>query len=294
MISRLPRLIAITTAVLLGAGIVSTIMSGRTGDASWVRAFFDFPGALFFVAAAALQAWLSFRCWRRFSAGDVLRPAWFLIGLSAVAQFAGSIVSNVPGLLWFAIPLREGLVTRLREMGSLFSPVYMAFLAAGLWRVLKACRRHGILGRPGFADVLLQAVVVAYTIYFLATVVFAAGHGGRPVGMISIVSWTSDPLLCILLFQAILIRRSTTTMGLGLLSRCWLSFTAAIFLTSLGDIGLWAWSKGFLSHGYEAVSWHIWFLATAAYTMGPAYQLQAMLRAAAGDIQEMSEELVFQ
>ena len=127
---------------------------------------------------------------------------------------------------------------------------------------------------------------------FRRSVVFAAGHGGRSPGLISVVSWTSDPLLCILLFQAILIRRSTATMGLGLISRCWLCFTAAIFLTSLGDIGLWAWSKGFLSHGFEAISWHIWFLAAAAYAMGPAYQLQAMRRAVAGDIQEFTEDLV--
>jgi hypothetical protein len=277
MIRGLPRAIVIAVALLLCGGIVCSVASWRTGDPFWVRTFFDYPGALFLVAAAALPAWLSFRCWRQFSTGDLLRPAWFLIGLSAVAQLAGNVINNV---------------LRRHEMGALFSPLYMAFLAAGLWRVLKACRRHGILGRLSFTDVLLQTVVVAYTIYFFATVVFAGGHGGRSLDLISIVSWTSDPLLCILMFQAILIRRSTATMGLGLVSRCWLCFTAAIFLTSLGDIGLWAWSKGFLSHGFEAISWHIWFVAAAAYAMGPAYQLQAMVRATAGDIQEFSEELI--
>jgi hypothetical protein len=277
MISRLPRAIVIAAALLLCGGILSSVASWRTGDSFWVRTFFDYPGALFFVAAAALQAWLSFRCWRQFSAGDLLRPAWFLIGLSGVAQLTGSVANSV---------------LRLHEIGALLSPAYMALLAAGLWRVLKACRRHGILGRLSLTDILLQAVVVAYTVYFFATVVFAARLGGRPPSLISIVSWTSDPLLCVLLFQAILIRRSTATMGLGLVSRCWLSFMGAIFLTSLGDIGLWAWSKGFLSHGFEAISWHIWFLAAAAYAMGPAYQLQAMRRAVAGDIQEFTEDLV--
>jgi len=292
MISRLPSVIVIITAVLLCAGLVASIVSLRTGDPSWVRAFFDYPGALFFVAAAALEAWLSFRCWRHFSSGDLLRPAWFLIELSAVAQLAGSIVSNIRGLLWFAAPSRNAVTSRLHDVGALFSPLYMALLAAGLWHVLKACRRHGILGRLSFTDVLLQTVVVGYTIYFLATVVFASGHGGRSIDLFSIVSWTSDPLLCILLFEAILIRRSAATMGLGLVSRCWLSFMAAILLTSVGDIGLWAWSRGLLSHGFEAVSWHIWFLAAAAYAMGPAYQLQAMLRATAGDVQELSEDLI--
>jgi len=81
-------------------------------------------------------------------------------------------------------------------------------------------------------------------------------------------------------------------MGWGLIARCWFSFTAAIFLTSLGDIGLWAWSKGFLSHGFEAASWYVWFLASAAYALGPAYQLKAMLHATTGGGNEQIAETV--
>jgi hypothetical protein len=61
-------------------------------------------------------------------------------------------------------------------------------------------------------------------------------------------------------------------------------FTAAIFLTSVGDIGLWASSKGYLPHFLEVASWYVWFLASAAYALGPAYQSQAMLGAMRGHV----------
>jgi hypothetical protein len=117
-------------------------------------------------------------------------------------------------------------------------------------------------------------------------VVFSPQHGGRTMGLHAIISWASDPLLCVLLVEAILIRRSAANLGWGLVSRCWMCFTAAIFLTSVGDIGLWAWSRGYLSHYLEVASWYVWFLASAAYVLGPAYQYQAILRAVRGHLGE--------
>ena len=71
-------------------------------------------------------------------------------------------------------------------------------------------------------------------------------------------------------------------MGWGLIPRCWLAFTAAIFLTSLGDMGLWAVTEGYLPPALVALSWHIWFVAAACFALGPAYQLQAIVQATRG------------
>ncbi len=158
----------------------------------------------------------------------------------------------------------------------------MLFLVFGLFGVLKVCRQNGILGRLRAIDILLLSIGVAYTADFFATVVFAPSMGVRTTSVEKIMRWTSDPLLCILLLQAILIRRSVANMGWGLIARCWLSFTAAIFLTSVGDIGLWASAKGYLPYFLEIASWYVWFLASAAYALGPSYQLQAMLHATSG------------
>jgi len=279
VIARLPRTIALTTGVLLTIGAAACIAWWRTGDAAWLRWFFSGPGAVFFLACAVLQVWLSFQCWRRFSPGDLLRPAWLLIFATALMQLAGAVVNQV--LLPAATS--GALLRRAAEIGQLFSPLQMIPLACGLSYVLKACRRNGILGRLKTVDLVLLSLVVGYTGWFFATVVFASEHGGRIVTAQTIISWASDPLLCILLFQAILIRRSIANMGFGLISRCWLSFTAAIFLTSIGDIGLWAWHRGYLPYPLVVASWFIWFLPGALYALGPAYQLVAMLLATRAD-----------
>ncbi len=288
-IANLPRLIVLSTAVLLATGLAAGLAWWQTGNPVWIRLFFSYPGALFFAATSAVQLWLSVRCARLFSVGDLLRPAWVLIAVSALARLAGDLTrllgaaSALNPLLLLPGDLTHAVMGKAVEYGPLFNPLYMFFLALGLLYVLKACRQNGIAGRITAADVLLIGLVVAYTINFFATGVLAPAQGAAGGGVQKILSWTSDPLLCVLLFQAILIRRSVSSMGWGLIARCWLSFTVAIFATSMGDIGLWAWSKGYLPHALEAASWFVWFLASAAYALGPAYQLQAMLHATVPD-----------
>lgn len=279
------RLIFLSAAGLIAAGAVCVLASSLTGDEALIRAFFAGPGSVFLVACGALQLWLAARCWRRFSAGDLLRPAWLLITLSAGAQLAGVLLTHAMGARSHGDAAR--LTTVLHDLGQFCNPLYMGLLAAGLFAVLRTCRRQGMLGRLRALDWLLVSGVIAYTANFLSTVASAQGFDSR-----IILSWTSDPLLCVLLLEAILIRRSASTMGWGLISRCWLSFTAAIFLTSLGDFGLWAWSKGYLPPALVACSWFVWFLAAAAYALGPAYQLMAMLRAERGEIGEVVQPVV--
>ncbi|MGH9696342.1 MAG: hypothetical protein ACRD5Z_19495, partial [Bryobacteraceae bacterium] len=239
-----------------------------------------------------VQTWLSFRCWRLFSSGDLLRPAWLLIAFSGLAQLAGgalriaALPSPLNPLTFLPASAGRRLMSWAAICGPLFSPIYMLFLAGGLFYVVRACRQHGILGRLRALDILLLSIALVYTTNFVATVIFAPTQSTSTTFTQTVLSWTSDPLLCLLLFQAILVRRSVANMGWGLIARCWLSFTAAIFLTSVGDIGLWAWSKGVLPHVLEIASWYIWFLASAAYALGPAFQLQAMLHATLGGVIE--------
>lgn len=286
----LPRLIFLSTALLLGAGVAASAAWWTTGEEFWLRSFFSYPGALFLIGCSLLQLWLSFLCWTRFSSGDLLRPAWFLITLASLSQAIGGIIHQVFGIQSYLNPLaafppglRYSLTEGALQISELFSPLYMALLACGLAYLLRACRESGILGRLKTVDVLLLGIVIVYTASFFTTIVFSPEHGGRKLGLHAVISWSSDPLLCLLLFQAILIRRSTANMGWGLISRCWISFTAAIFLTSIGDIGLWALSKGYLPRVLQVASWYVWFLASAAYILGPAYQLQAMVLATCGE-----------
>lgn len=287
----LPKWLFIVTAIVITAGAAASVVWWMTGDLLWIRLFFSYPGALFFIVCNVLQAWLSLRCLARFSAGDLLRPAWLMITLASFSQVVGGVVGHVFALESYLNPFsalppgpRLFLIQRAAALSEAFSPLYMVLLACGLAYVLKTCRHSGVLGRLKPVDWVLLAIVVVYTVSFFATTVCSPAHGGRELGLRAVISWSSDPLLCILLFQAILIRRSTANMGWGLISRCWISFTVAIFLTSVGDIGLWATSNGYLPWVLAAASWYVWFLPSAAFVLGPAYQLQAMALATCGQL----------
>jgi len=67
-------------------------------------------------------------------------------------------------------------------------------------------------------------------------------------------------------------------MGWGLVNRCWGAFVAAILLTCAADIIAWANVYVPLPWQVNVLSWHIWFVAGAAFALGPAYQLQAVQR----------------
>ena len=95
-----------------------------------------------------------------------------------------------------------------------------------------------------------------------------------PYDFHKMLGWASDPRLSILLFEAILIRRSAIETGWGLLAKSWGSFAAGIFLTSLGDMGLWASANSYLPWPYSSVTWYVWFLASAAFALGPAGTLR--------------------
>ncbi|HTP89945.1 MAG TPA: hypothetical protein VMJ34_23525 [Bryobacteraceae bacterium] len=285
-VEAVPRIVLWATVLLLIAGIGDFAAWWYSGNWTWVSSFFFYPGALFLVASSALGLRLSYLCWRRFSSGDMLRPAWLLITASAAVQLSAALVRQVLGAESFLNPLHYSpgrqvhqVISNAFQIGGELSPFYMVFLAAGLFRVLQVCKRHGVLGALKAVDMTLLAVVTVYTIHYFTDVVFSSQHPEGPASAGRIIGWTSDPLLCILLLEAILIRRSTANMGWGLISRCWLAFTAAIFFTSLGDVGLWASARGFGPYALQAASWYIWFLPSACFALAPAYQLQAMLHA---------------
>jgi hypothetical protein len=53
-------------------------------------------------------------------------------------------------------------------------------------------------------------------------------------------------------------------------------YVIAIVTTSAGDASLWAANAGLLSAPMTALSWYIWFFASAAFASAPAYQLAAI------------------
>ena len=147
---------------------------------------------------------------------------------------------------------------------------------AGLAQVAWQCRRLGILKRLTSVDYVLLAVVGGFgvrTIYGISQYLAA----GKPVTWTIVLSWSSDPLLLMLLVVAVLIWRSMANLGCGLLANCWRSYVIAIALTSLGAASSWCLDCS-VTPWWTNLGWYVWFVADATYALAPAFQAAALDR----------------
>jgi hypothetical protein len=208
--------------------------------------------------------------------------------IASGCRVAGLIVANFLSGFAYGGPQSAGRaaanpqVTALRDLGlTISSPVTMALLSIGLWLVVRLYRKVGLLRRLRWPDFVLLGVVGLFLGSQVVELTRWLWSSERPVTMLTGVSWLVDPLVGMLFVEAVLLRRSVVNMGGGLISRCWGAYTAAIFLTSMGGMGIWALNSGFVPWQFCYVTACVWFLASIAYALGPAYQVEAVVRARA-------------
>jgi hypothetical protein len=259
-----------------------------SGDNVLIELFFKYQGSLFFILCAAAEMWLAWSAFRQFSEGEPLRIAWFLITLASLYRFIGYFFSKILNSETFLNPIflffgahDKSFYSRFESFGLFVSgPLNMAVLACGLFLILRTLRRIGFLYRLRAFDYLLIAAVAAFTVRQIYEIAVWLRMPQTAFDLSKALGWASDPLLSILILEAILIRRSAVETGYGLLAKSWGAFSIGIFLTSLGDIGIWATTNhNYIPWPYSSVTWYIWFLASVAFVLGPAYQVEAYRRA---------------
>ena len=277
---RVPWLIAAATVAHLAVGLGMVVASRLSGKPDLIANFFRYPGAIYLVGMSAIAFWLSLRCWRQFSKADLLRQAWLLIMLAAAMDALGNVCLHVLGAYAWLNPLTHTAsgwpapaIKLLGRVGLLLGGLFqMALLACGLSFVLRAYRRSGLFPNLSRWICLLAGVLMLYTVHE-ARLLQALLRSGKVSGGIQILGWPSDPLLIVLLFEAVCILRPVLGTGWGLIARCWAAFAAGIVFHALGDI--LASRHGYPPQTIGTLSWCAWFLAGAAYALGPAYQLEA-------------------
>lgn len=168
----------------------------------------------------------------------------------------------------------------------------MTILACGLILVLRLYQKLGMLGKLKGLDWGLLGIVSAYILFVAYTVIHSRMYSSSPAGIVDYLNWRGDPLLCWLLFESIWIRRSLVEMGWGFVSKCWGAFVVAIFLTSLGSMGHWATVYEYIPSPERSVTWYVWYLASAAFALGPVYQVEASRTARARLVSVLTEEEV--
>jgi len=281
----LPSIVLCATVVSLVAGAVAVWLWQTTGNSKWVQEFFQYPGALFLVGASAFEVALCFQCLRGFSVGEPLAGAWLLLFVAAACHFTGSVISEVLGaasrlnpIAWWRPGAPPEIFAEVRALGlTLGGPVRWLFLACGLFLVLRVYRRTGLLGRFRQTDWLLVMGTVTYLLLETGSVIVAL-RTGKVFSLRQQIDWFNDPLLLVLMIEAILIYRSLVASGLGLVTRCWGAYMLAIAFTHLGDLGLFAHAYGYAPWPVQAITWHIWFIASGLFALAPAYQMEAVRR----------------
>lgn len=270
-------------AIQFAIGMAAYLHFLVTGSYRYLSWYFLVLGTLFFLSTSAAESFLAFECRAGFEADEPMRMAWTFITLASLARFVGavlisldhwhvaSILGNTSSVLAVVLP-RE-----LAHAGAVVGgPLSMVFLVVALSRVLTVQHRFGVLRGLTHADVFLICLIVALTLGEIVAIARYLGPSYQPPSLTKAILWLSDPLLALLLVQAVLIRRSVIRVGLGLISQCWEMYVIAILTTLAGDASIWAVGEGLLSAPLTALSWYIWFFAAAAFASAPAYQLAAM------------------
>jgi hypothetical protein len=257
-----------------------------TGQADSAAGIFRLQGSVFLTAFALVEYLLSLICWRLFDRGDLLRTAWLLIAIASGSRVAGLVIANFligfkpSGVLTGVTGASASQAAAIRELGlSISSPLTAALLGAGLFVVLRLYRKAGLLRRPTWGDAIPLVIVGL----FLASQVWAgirrlmAVKGTEPV--LTGTGWIVAPLIGLLLLEAILLHRAVRSMEGGLIGSCWGAYVSAILLTAIGDIGVWAMGYGYAQPQYSYLNTLVWFMASIAYALGPAHQIEAVMRA---------------
>jgi hypothetical protein len=252
----LPNVVVWATAAGLVGGVVSVAWLA-TGQAERLALFFRYPGTLTVIALNLAGLVLSMVARRQFSRGEPMRLVWSVLALAAACSLTSGVLSQVAGENW----RRARLI-----------------LVLGLALALGIYRQSGIQSRPRIPDWLLMVVVAGFCGWEVYDESLLQAPGS-PLSFQQAVSLVNDPLLSLLLIEAILIRRSALKMGRGLIARCWGAFTAGIFLTFVGDMAVWISGHSPLPVPLAATTWYLWFLASGAYALAPACQVEACRRA---------------
>ncbi|HYP07934.1 MAG TPA: hypothetical protein VER03_17005 [Bryobacteraceae bacterium] len=248
-----PQKLMLVAGLHLSLGLVLWAYTG--GWSELYGYYFTHVGSAFLISFAFLELAFALRVRKAFQPGEELYRAWTAIMVGAALRLVGVFVAH--GLQPDA---------RVRDIGIFVSgPLALGCLAWGLRGVLRLYRTLGY-------SVRLQA-----TDWFLVAGCAAMAVSGVIQNMISPSSgFITDVLLCLLLFQAILLKRSVSQMGGGLVAACWTAYVVAIFLTALGDLGITLVAYGFVPDALLPATWLIWYPAAASFALGPAFLSQAV------------------
>lgn len=275
--------------LLLIVGLAAYVSFLVTGKYDALVALFDRVGVTFFMVVSGTEVYFAYQARSLFEPNEEMHGTWTLVFLSAFCRLTGAALTGVFSKQhpWNPLVVLEAFrpdrAGTLHDLGVAASgPAAMGLLAWGLMRVLLLNRRLGILDRLTILDKSLIAAILAFTALQFIDIGGVLFGDRRRLSVMQGFMWLSDPLLALLLIQAVSIRRSVLNMGHGLVARCWGMMALGVAFTSAGDAVMWAETHGFIPVALQPLKWFTWFFAVTAYASAPCYQVEAAREAHAG------------
>lgn len=280
----LSNFVLFATSVHLSVALVMQCLWLLRGNQTFFQYYFDYEDPLFLVFCTFLEFSWALLAWRQFAPGQPLRRAWLLIMLSAFCHLTSMILSYILCTNSYINPLYALHVSSYKTAEAVLLPLglfiggslHMVVLAGGLFLALRLCRTFGIRRRLTGIDWTILAGVLVYTLNVAYVVIRLRVGTTTPPRILEVMNWANDPLLCVLLFFAFLLRRSVAQMGWGYVGKCWGAYVVAILGTSIASMGMWATNFSILPYPESAIVWYIWPVIYAAYALGPIYQVEAV------------------
>lgn len=282
--SFITRLILGVVTVHLMIGAFVHVYWTATANQEVLRLYFDYEGALVFLLFAALQVFFAVYAYREFSSHQGLGPAWLYIMLASICTFTGTVFRHLLAVDSAINPFTYGTLGGNDQLRFLFGnigtviggPIQMILLGTGLYMALRVYRQFGMLAKLKAIDIALIGGAMLYSVIVIFGVVQAVRNNFSAVTVEHALTWPGDYLLSLLLLEAVFLRRSASEMGWGYVSKVWEAFVAGIFITSFCSLLNWLTAYGVFSWTHTAFVWYLWYPASAAFALAPAYQWEAM------------------
>ena len=209
---------------------------------------------------AACETAFALRARSFFSPGQTLRFAWGWFAAAGLLRLIGFLMSYVLGF-----PLT----------GRLVSGLFAGLLTLlGLFRVSATLRAANLQASLRLPDRVILAVLWLYVLHHFSLVVPEVVRDGL-ISPIRNALWLVAPMLLVLTWQALLIRRSMKALGDGRLAHCWGALAASTLFIVVGNIGQLAQPLLHLSAGPWLLLDCLWILPYPFAALAPALQVEA-------------------
>jgi hypothetical protein len=270
---RVPLALLIVAAAYLATAVTLHLLWIASGSDGWIVAYQFLTGS-FLVGIAAIGATCALAAQSLFERRDPLRRVWTLIVVGTIVRWIGHGIAYASRMVPDALPSPPP--PPMEQIGRIIAgPGFLLILGAAMAIAIAGHRRLGLLARLTAVDWGFVAGVTLFALQSLRDIVHWHLLAGPTPSAIYMISWASDPLLGLLLLEAVVIRRAARAMNAVFAARCWTALAAGILLTAVGDLGIWASGRAFLPWPWLSLFWYVWPMAETAFALAPAWQLAA-------------------